>query len=377
MLKPLIRDRCIMDGSTRLSRLHTFRQFPVWMGCTDAPVEEDLRHDMQWGICEDCGTIQLLELIPLDVLYAQSHNSGVVGGLWDKHHRAFADFVLEHRPNAVLEIGGGHGMLSMHCHSVRPEIDWTILEPNPTPRPECKARYIEGFFDGNLRFDRKIDMVVHSHVFEHLYDPMRFLSDLEVFLPPGGRHLFSMPNIPTMVDRFYTNALNFEHTYFVDEEVLNVALENHGLRITDKRNFQEDHSIFIATERVKAASHRLPNAKAKVEERFRKFLAHYQALVKTLNAEIAEHDGPIYLFGGHVFSQYLIAFGLDTERIRMVLDNDPIKQGKRLAGTRLGVGSPTVLSGETNALVILQAGVYNEEIRQDIICNINKSVLFI
>lgn len=377
-IDPIIRDRCVIDGSLRLAPLHTFPQFPVWMGCTDAAVEDDLRHDMCWAICEDCGTIQLTELIPLDILYANSHNSGVVGSLWKQHHQAFADFVLEHKPNTVLEIGGGHGILSVNCHAVRPEIDWTILEPNPTPQPGCRARYIPGFFDSQFKFDRAVDTVVHSHFMEHLYSPKQFLEAVQGFLPVGGRHLFSIPNLPEMLNRCYTNCINFEHTYFIDEEMLEAVLANHGLKLCDKEKFYDDHSIFYATERVITPFNvRLPDSLDRNRLRYQAYLDYHRTLVDRLNSAIIEHDGPVYLFGAHVFSQYLIAFGLDSSRICMILDNDTMKHGKRLSGTDLQVAGPKVLAGLSNALLILRAGVYTEEIRREILTNINSRVVII
>jgi hypothetical protein len=72
----------------------------------------------------------------------------------------------------------------------------------------------------------------------------------------------------------------------------------------------------------------------------------------------------------------LIAFGLDTRRIICLLDNDPRKQGKRLYGTDLAVQSPEVLRGEDTPIVILKAGVYNQEIQNAILQQINGHTLF-
>jgi len=60
-----------------------------------------------------------------------------------------------------------------------------------------------------------------------------------------------------------------------------------------------------------------------------------------------------------------------------LLDNDPQKHGKRLYGTHLKVASPKVLQDVSSPMVILKAGVYNEEIKRDIMENINDRVIFI
>ena len=50
---------------------------------------------------------------------------------------------------------------------------------------------------------------------------------------------------------------------------------------------------------------------------------------------------------------------------------------KRLYGTTLEVNSPKILKNNKNPTVILRAGVYNEEIKKDIISNINSDTVFI
>jgi hypothetical protein len=110
---------------------------------------------------------------------------------------------------------------------------------------------------------------------------------------------------------------------------------------------------------------------------FEDFIHHHLELVKKLNEKIKENDGPIFLFGAHIFSQYLLSFGLDTSRVLCILDNSPLKQGQRLYGTDLKVHSPSILESYEKPTVILKAGLYNEEIKQDIVQNINKDVSFI
>ena len=96
-----------------------------------------------------------------------------------------------------------------------------------------------------------------------------------------------------------------------------------------------------------------------------------------INNKIKNAKQPVYLFGAHIFAQYLIAFGLDTSCIVSLLDNDLNKHGKRLYGTNLTVNSPKVLAELENPVVILKAGVYNQEIQTDILNNINDSVVFL
>ena len=100
-------------------------------------------------------------------------------------------------------------------------------------------------------------------------------------------------------------------------------------------------------------------------------------MIKMLNKKINNSDKPIFLFGAHVFAQYLINFGLKTKKIICILDNDKKKQNKRFYGSKFVVKSPKILSKYDNPLVILKAGTFINEIKNDIIKNINAKTQFI
>ncbi len=107
------------------------------------------------------------------------------------------------------------------------------------------------------------------------------------------------------------------------------------------------------------------------------FVQYHQELVGNLNIAVEASVEPVYLFGGHIFSLYLLAFGLNTGKIVSILDNSSLKQGKRLYGTRFIVESPKVLAGKGRVKVILKAAMYNEAIKKDILENINSEVDFL
>jgi len=52
------------------------------------------------------------------------------------------------------------------------------------------------------------------------------------------------------------------------------------------------------------------------------------------------------------------------------------KQGRRLYGTSFKVKSPKILKDKGPVNLILKAGIYNEEIKKDILENINDKVVF-
>ena len=370
----------VISQEDDLELLHELKNFPVFMGCADHESNEDLHADQSWSISPNNGIIQLNKLIPLNILYQSEHDAGAVGSLWAEHHLKFAQFIKQQAPNSVLEIGGAHGILSRE-YKKENSIDWTILEPNPSPAEGVDATFIKGFFDDKFIFDGEIDAIIHSHVFEHIYHPNEFIKHISNFLEESQKLIFSIPNMEEMLKRKYTNCINFEHTVFITEPYIDYLLSKNGFRQVAKKYFKDDHSIFYAyIKDVKTETIKLP---VKLYEHNKKlyldFISYHKKLIIDLNETIKKVDPeqPIYLFGAHVFAQYLIELGLDTSRIVCLLDNDINKQGKRLYGTNMMVKSPKVLKDIKNPIVILKAGVYNDEIKRDILENINKDAKFL
>jgi hypothetical protein len=190
--------------------------------------------------------------------------------------------------------------------------------------------------------------------------------------------VFSVPHLSEWLERKYTNCINFEHSILLTEPYIEYLLAKHGFRVVDKRHVMDGHSIFYATVRDSAVMPcALPAGLYDFNRRlYERFVSYHEQLVADLNARMAAHDGPVHLFGAHIFSQYLLGFGLNPSPIEDILDNDARKHDKRLYGTPLRVRSPKVLRGQARPAVVLKAGIYNEEIKADILANINPDTVF-
>jgi SAM-dependent methyltransferase len=371
------RTRSVLTGRENLETLHVFRDFPVFFGTVDHPAAEDLHADMEWAIDPETGVIQLTKLIPLEILYSEQHVDGC-GPTWKRYYEELADYILAQGARAVVEIGGGAGVLAQLALDRRPETRWTIVEPNPTIASSGNLTIIKGFFDRSLLAGQEVDAVAFSQVMEHVYDPRKFLADIAGFLRPGQRLIFAYPNLALWLERKYTNALNFEHTMLLTDRHLDALLPEYGLKVVEKHAYEE-HSFFYTAEKTAGAfpAPAMPNLYREYKALFQSFLDHHRDTVRELNRIMRETPGEYYLFGAHIFSTFLFAFGLEADRITGILDNSPTKRGRRLYGTRFIVDQPSILRGKPDAVVILRAGHFNREIREDIVRNINPAVRFI
>ena len=286
--------------------------------------------------------------------------------------------MAQKKPGSVLEIGGGHGRLEKAYQNFE-QIEWTILEPNPSPVEGCNAKFIRGFFDEKFKLDREVEAIVHSHLLEHIYEPNSFMKHLSSFMKEGQQLVFSIPNMRIMLERKYNNCINFEHSLFLDESYVDYILAKYGFRVESKEYFKEDHSIFYRAIRDRNTALKKLNSDLYKNNKklYIDYIDYHLQLILEINNKIDKIEGPVYLFGAHIFAQYMIAFGLNTSNVKGLLDNDKNKHGKRLSGTNLKVFSPSILCDIEAPHVILKAGVYNSEIKYQIIKNINKDTIFI
>jgi hypothetical protein len=372
------RNNDIVLGNNDLEDLHTFKNFPVFMGCTEQNPSDDILSDMSWKISKKSGMIQLNPLLPLETIYSFEHGSGTVGKAWDEHHEEFASFISKYKPQNILEIGGLHGILAKKYLLLK-EANWTIVEPNPTIEETNHIKVIKDFFDNNFTSSEKFDAVLHSHVLEHIYDPDEFISHKSSFMNIGNLLFFSIPNLETMLQNKYNNCINFEHTIYFTEPYIEYFLNKYNFELVEKQYFRNDHSIFYCAKKVDNISPFIfpKDLYHKNKSTFINYINHHSEDVIKINNIINNTNLPVYLFGAHIFSQYLISFGLNTSKIVCILDNDIKKENKRLYGTSLISKNPKILKDISEAIVILRAAGYNEEIKNDILTNINSNIIFI
>lgn len=106
------------------------------------------------------------------------------------------------------------------------------------------------------------------------------------------------------------------------------------------------------------------------------YIKYHEALVESWNQKLQCERRKCFLFGAHITTQFFSAYGLKMNYIEAILDNDNYKLGRRVCGTDKRIFSPKHLKDLGNAVVIIPNSPYAEEIKSDIIDNINSLVEF-
>lgn len=367
------RTNCIINPHEEIEKFYTFKNFPILMSTVDDQtlIDNDKFLDMDWGISPS-GNIQLINLLDPTVIYNEYHTSGSSGKIWQDHHKKLFEFVSQSEYHNLLEVGGSSGHLASNFCTSSKEFSYTIIEPNLTQKAinDSRVHLINGFFE-NYNFDKKYDTVVHSHCFEHVYDPIQFLHKVNQLLTDNGVHYISIPNMRYWLEHKSTNVLSFEHTFYVDDFVLEYLLNSTGFEIIEK--ISNPHSIYVKS--IKSSSIKVkPTTFSYVKNLFNNYIQELQQDVELIKQQLGNKE--FYLFGAHIFSQFYFNLGINQNQVKYILDNDPKKQQRRLYGTSCYVRSPMILKDIENPIVVVRAGPYTDEIK-DAILKINDKTFFI
>lgn len=359
----------------QLEPLYTIANMPVKCSVSDmgTPASEDVCMDMSYHINED-GLIQITPLPDISLLYETFHNDSL-GSTWAKHHEALSELISKYDPKNILEIGGGSGILSSIYRKKYSDTPWTIFDINTTALSDREdINILEGDITNNIHsLSKDHDVIVHSHFFEHLYNPIEFLQKLSRVTEAGTVQIFSVPNLKRWLSKGYLNALFFEHNIYLDESIIKHMLEQNGFRL-NLIQYYEDHSVFyVCTNTKEYSTEPAPKRRQELTDTFKKHILNAQEYV---NSCVVKAQSPVYVYGAHIFSQMLLALGLTSLDIKGVLDNSSLKIGKRLYGYDLEVYSPTILQKEDRPTVILKAGAYQKEIKDNIL-SINPNTIIL
>lgn len=363
--------------------LLNFGKMPTFMGCVDPETSpsNDLFWAMKWGLKDD-STFGVIDPPRAELIYLGQHNE-LVGLTWQNHLQKFAEYVSDRIGGVVLEIGAGHCRLSQEICKFKSEafVRWDILEPNPLIVENPYGALITDYFPCAKIQKNSYKTIVHSHVLEHVISPIDFLIECYKTLNTDGEIIMSVPNMENMAKNIDLNLLMFEHlTYLPHKEIENIS-NFAGFKIVDSY-YYENHSIFLHLKKNIDNSRPIEVFKSLVSKiEINQIVKNYSLeiidKVSSINKFLASNELTFYIFGAHIFSQYLISLGLNIEKIQSLLDNSTHKQGKRLYGTSLSVLSPEELKGKEYLGIILPMGNYEDEIIQQLISlKIKKSKIY-
>lgn len=205
------------------------------------------------------------------------------GGLLGSLRRQWArGLEIELRNLPRLPSGGG-SLLDVGCGSgsflsLASDLGWDVhgLDPDPRARAVAQAHGVTVTGDDLARFagsGRKFDVVMLSHVIEHVHQPVATLRNCRQLLKPGGRIWIETPNIGSRgyrrFGRYWRGIETPRHLVLFNRQSLDDALSEAGFRdIRDELAGNSAPGIFAES---RALQQGLPRTRERLEQLMAEF----------------------------------------------------------------------------------------------------------
>jgi len=361
----IIRNCCSICNQDKLNAIFNLNNIPVNLNCSST-IENYKYENLSFVQCECCNTIQLDRLIQLPILYGQSHNIKSVGKLWNNYFDLLIPKIQSSiNDKTILEIGCPSGKIALNCKNYK---KWYIVDPNVNLSLNEYGNIIpiKNFIDNNFEINDNIDIIVHSHLLEHIYEPNLFLKKCFDLLNENGEMIFGIPNMESIAENNICLFLGmcFEHTIFLNKEIVSYILSKNGFKIKEMIDY-ENHSIIYHVK--KHIIYQL-YTDIKIKNYYNQFFNGvnvYNKFIDDCNKIIKNSTKPVFIFGASNSTQFLLSMGISENSLNGIIDNCEKKQNKYFYGFNLIIYSAYKLL-EKDSIVIIKNSFYVNEITEQI-----------
>ena len=372
---------CLFCSSKELKTAIDFGRFPFSPGVKERPDTEHL-YPFVFVLCQRCGLLQQKYLVSPHMLYPAKLVDQGVGAKWGRHYDSLAHFIQKsilRDQKHMLDIGAAHDLVEKKLEELESGFHFTLCDPNPKDVGERPTLRVEKKFFNEYETDEKFDIILLSHMFEHIGDHILFIGKCKSMLSEGGKIIISIPNFEIWIREGFLNAFVQEHTVYPPKDVVISFFNSLGMK-ADRVELFEDHSVFFTfSVSSDAIPEKIAGELALIIKKQEKDIDAYRTMLEELGIryKAALQGRDYYMYGAHIFTQiFLFYCGLDKERVLGALDNSKSKRGKFLCGTNIKTFAPEEIRGKKNPVVVLNAGAYTDEIRKQLL-EINPDVSII
>ncbi|MBW8041233.1 MAG: methyltransferase domain-containing protein [Planctomycetes bacterium] len=382
----LTQTKCPLCDHPEMTGFFEIESAPVFCNVLWNTREEALsahRAPIHLAYCNNCGLIYNVAFDPELIEYSPDYeNSLHFSPRFQKHAEDTANRLIQQyqlRNKDIIEIGCGQGDFLAMLQRLG---DNRVLGFDPSYTHEKTAAYPEDSTIevitqtySTMHTSQPVDFICCRHVLEHIDSPVDFLRSIRCTI--GQRSdcvvYFEVPNaLYTLKDMGVWDII-YEHcSYFTSESLANVFMRVGfaSIHVTEQYDGQ-----FLSIEVRPTAAE--TNSGADVELAFsniqdlvNRFHKAYRDKVDSWQhtlLQLAQQKKRVVLWGGGSKGvTFLNVLDISYEQIEYIVDVNPRKQGKFIAGTGQQVIAPDFLKEYQPQTVIIMNPIYRKEIQDTI-----------
>ena len=373
---------CPVCTSQKVDLFLEVEQVPIFCNVLWSKREEALgaaRGDLRLGFCEACEHIFNYAFNPDLLAYDRAYeNSLHFSPRFRQYAEALADRLISAHDltgKRVIDVGCGKGdFLELLC--AKGVGEGIGFDPSYEDRlaSEEAARRITIVRD--LYSPRyagyQADLVSCRHVLEHVQRPRRFMQTVRQAIGEnfGTAVFFEVPNVLFTLRDLAIWDLIYEHCSYFSPASLTYLFDACGFEIQDVSDvFAGQYLTIEAFPKEEAASNggSVTTATLSLSQDVAAFARHYVEKVDAWKRRLSEAEQKkrrVVVWGAGSKGVTILNILAAREQVEYVVDINPRKQDKYVAGTGQKIVPPEFLRTYEPDMVILMNAIYEDEVRQ-------------
>lgn len=334
------------------------------------------RGDLRLAYFPDCGHVYNLAFDPSLMEYTQEYeNSLHFSPRFQAYATELAEGLVERydlRGKDIVEIGAGKGDFLIMLCALSDNRGWGY-DPSYVPEDGYTAEnvtFVQDFYTEKYT-DRRADLIVCRHVLEHIEDPDAFIAQVRRAVGDQDQAVvfFEVPNALWTLRQLGIWDIIYEHCSYFSPVSLAYLFRKHGFRVLDVREVFGGQFLTIEARTDDGASAEIVDADELAAltadarafaDNYRRKSAEWRERLARLAAE--GKRGVVWGAGskGVTFLNAMQAGG----EVEAIVDINPRKQGKYVAGTGQRIIAPAELRDLRPDFVIIMNANYEAEIAE-------------
>lgn len=272
----------------------------------------------------------------------------------------------------ILDFGCGLGDFSKFMLE-KGHVNIVAMEVSEVNATEAQRKGVNCLVGDGLSekpdFEKKFDLIVVSHVLEHIWDSKKVFSNVKKWLKDDGKIYIEVPDAARYCDVDFPPYFFFtyEHvTHYVEEMLYNME-NSFGLKLLSHESYLKCESYFVffglfQNSGVESGVIYSEGAKMAIEK-YKKFS---DDRIAPFVRKLEESQEKLILWGIGASTAQLLDKTFDHCRVIKLVDNNPARQGLyfRIGEASLCIEAPETVDNQEMTIVILPTMYKNAIIEQ-------------
>jgi 2-polyprenyl-3-methyl-5-hydroxy-6-metoxy-1,4-benzoquinol methylase len=372
---------------------HTFADLGLQPICEHYPGSDQLNrmepfYPLHVYFCDRCFLVQLEESIaPQEIFSEYAYFSSSSKG-WMKHVETYAEMIVKKlslsNDSQVVEIGSNDGYL-LQFFALR-NIPVLGVEPATNVAEEAFRKgvpTITKFFGKEtskelIEQNRHADLLIGNNILAQVPDINDFVEGLKILLKPSGVITMEFHHLMNLIDKNQFDTISHERFSHLSLFAVEKIFASHGLTIFDVEELSthggslriyarntEDTSKSVTLNvnklREKEKSHGLTEVEKYLS--FSEKVKETKRNILDLLIKLKRNKKSIVGYGAHAEAHTFLNYcGITSDFLEYVVDRNPAKQGRFLAGVHIPIYHPDKISETKPDYVLILTWNIKEEI---------------